>query len=200
MSCGFIDIGSSADCDNLPVGGTRARLILFNYDDVSSFTETDGIVTSITLYVGRLGYEFLGFRDDVGKSEEVVKPEIGMPMFKHLIGFTIYEDEQAQKNNIEQLSRGRFIAIVENKGQDAQSFEIVGKNVGLEIVPGSIRNAHENGGFFVLSLATPEEDGEYETKLPQTFGTDYEETLEIIIGLITPGDGVFDETFDETYE
>lgn len=186
MSCGTITIGSEADCDNIPNAGTRARLVAFNYDEVEEYTEDeDGVITAIKLKEGTTGYSFTGFRNDVKKSEEVVKPDVGIPKFKHNVGWVIYERTQAQKNNVEALSRGRFVAIVENKGKDNDAFEIVGKGVGVEIVAGPIRNAHENGGFFVLSLATPDDLGELENKLPQSlFTTDYATTLAYVDSLL----------------
>jgi hypothetical protein len=192
MSCGTITRGSSADCDSLPPGGTNARLILFNFDDIEGFDEdSDNNITDITLKQGATGYEFLGFRNDVKKSEEVVKPEVGIPKFKHNVGFVVYENTQVQKNNVENIARGRFVAIVENKGKDNNAFEVVGKGVGLEIVAGPIRNAHENGGFFVISLSTPDDQGELEPQLPQTLkasgstsGTQYQANLALIDSLL----------------
>ncbi len=173
MACGSIDRGSQADCDNIPEGGTRARLLLANYDDVEGYTEdADGNITDIDLAVDATLFEFLGFRNDVKKSEEVIKPDVGIPKFKHNVGFVVYENTQLQKNNVENLARGRFVAIVENKGKDANVFEVVGKGVGVEIVAGPIRNAHENGGFFVISLSTPDDQGELESRLPQTLLVD----------------------------
>lgn len=192
MDCGDITRGSSADCNNLPPGGTNARLILFNYDEIVDFDEDEnGVITAINLETSpqAYGYEFIGFRNDMKKSEEVIKPEIGIPKFKHNTGFVVYENTQIQKNNVEKIARGRFVAVIENKGKSDYSYEVVGKGVGLEIVAGPIRNAHENGGFFVIALSTPDDQGELEPKLPQTLQveasgvsiyestTDYLETL-----------------------
>lgn len=190
MACGSITRGSQADCDNIPEGGTRARLLVANYDDILTWTEdADGNITDFTLAPGAFLYEFLGFRNDVKKSEEVIKPDVGIPKFKHNIGWVIYERTQLQKNNVENIARGRFIAFAENKGKDADVIEVVGKGVGLEIVAGPIRNAHENGGFFVLSLSTPDDQGELENRLPQTLqiagsGTIYENNLAFLDGLL----------------
>jgi hypothetical protein len=189
MACGQIDRGSAVDiCDDIAPGGTRARVVLFNIDEIESFTEdADGNVTAITLVDDATGYEFTGFRNDAKKSEEVIKPEIGLPKFKHNAGFVIYENTQLQKNNIEQLVRGRFVALIENKGKTVDSIEVVGKEVGLEIVAGPIRNAHENGGFFVIALSTPDDQGELEGKLPQTLlaaGNSYATNLTYIAGLL----------------
>jgi hypothetical protein len=190
MACGTIDRGSQADCDNIPDGGTRARLLVANYDDVVGYTEdADGNITDIELAVGAFLYEFLGFRNDVKKSEEVIKPDVGIPKFKHNIGFVVYENTQVQKNNVENIARGRFVAVAENKGKDANVFEVVGKGVGVEIVAGPIRNAHENGGFFVISLSTPDDQGELESRLPQTLlvagsGDAYQSNLAFLESLL----------------
>jgi len=77
--------------------------------------------------------------------------------------------------------------VVENKGKSADSIEVIGKEVGLEIVAGVIRNAHENGGFFVISLSTPDDQGELEGKLPQTLlvaGESYADNLTYLEGLL----------------
>lgn len=189
MACGTITMGSEVDvCDDIAPGGTRPRMLLINHDEVQSMTEdADGNITAITLIPGAFIYPFTGFRNDVKKSEEVIKPEIGLPKFKHNAGFVIYENTQLQKNNIENIVRGRFVAIVENKGKTVDSIEVVGKEVGVEIVAGPIRNAHENGGFFVVSLSTPDDQGELEGKLPQTLkvaGNTYAANIAYLDGLL----------------
>lgn len=200
MSCGRITFGSSADCNDLPEGGTRARLILMNYADVESIEEDDnGIITAINLVVGTQAYEFLGFRADVKKDDGVIKTK-RKNRFSHSIGFVIYEDDQLQKNNIKELAKGRFIAIAENNGKDENSIEVVGRNVGLRSAPGVVRDAHENGGMFLLTLRTPNNGHEFEKKLPQTLGYSYGEALVIIDGLLNPVDdwilrtGFWDDT------
>lgn len=165
-------MGSSLNCDEIPAGGTRPRVGVLNYDDVSSVTaNADGRITSITLVPGAQGYVFTGFRSDVQKSEEVANPGIGLNQFRHLVRWVIYERTQEQKNNIERLAKGRFIVVAENRGKDDDAVEVYGIGVGVEIVAGPIRNAFENAGVFVLPFATPE--GEFEPKLPQSLGTDY---------------------------
>jgi len=190
MACGSITRGSVIEeCADIPPGGTRARLLLANLDEVESYTEdVNGQITAITMIDDATFYEFTGFRNDVKKSEEVIKPEIGIPKFKHNVGWVIYENTQIQKNNIENIVRGRFVAVVENKGKDENSFEVVGKDVGLEIVAGPIRNAHENGGFFVIALSTPDDQGELEGELPKTLiVTDYAATLAYLETLLPVG-------------
>jgi hypothetical protein len=62
---------------------------------------------------------------------------------------------------------------------------VMGKGVGLEIVAGPIRNAYENGGFFVINLATADDQNVLESKLPQTLlATNYAGTLALIESLL----------------
>ena len=187
MGCGNITSGSTPDCDNLPSGGTRARLVLVNYDDLledpSAFAENGTFkITDVNLKPGRSGYTFTGFRNDMKKTTEVINPGIGLNQFKHTCGWVIYERTQVQKNNIEKICRGKFVAFAENKGRDDDALECLGKDVGLEIVVGPIRNAHENGGFFMINMATAE--GEFESKLPQTVGTSYDNGQDILDNII----------------
>jgi len=190
MGCGNITRGSSADCESLPIGGTRARLILINSDDIAT---TNGIeengdskITDINLLTGRSGYEFVGFRNDMKNIDEVASPEIGLNQFIHQTSWVIYERTQAQKNNIEKLARGRFYAIVELKGGastgDPDAVIFLGRSVGLEILPGVIRDAYASAGLFTITLKTPE--GEFEGKLPQTVGTSYSNAQTIIDNVV----------------
>lgn len=182
MSCGKMVRGSSPDCDNIPRGGTQPEIIGFNHEEISAVAyDSDGRVLSITLVGGAVGYRFKGFRNDIKKSDEVINPGVGLNQFKHNAGLVIYERTQEDKNNIERLCKGRSVWITESRGRDDDAIEVHGLDVGMEIVPGSIRNLHENGGFFILSFATPE--GEYESKLPRSLGEDYADAQTIIDAL-----------------
>lgn len=188
MSCGRINTGSEPDCNEIPDAGTRARLVLMNYMDVERvITSDDGVVISIEMKDGKQGYEFLGFRNDVKKSDDVVKGKL-KSNFRHNLSFVIYERDQIQKNNIKRITRGRFMAIIENKGKQADSIELLGKNVGLQIIGGLIRDAYSNGGMFVIELSTPQNNAEFEKKLPQTVGTSYENGLAIIESVLAGSD------------
>ena len=204
MSCGTITRGSVIDdCEDLGPAGTRDRLILINYDDVDQiYTSDEGRIISIELVPGTVGYVFDGFRNDVKKSEEVIKREKSKSRFTHGVGFVIYDVTQVQKNNIRRLARGRVVAITEILGKDDDSIEVVGKECGMQIVDGQIRNAHEASGAFVINLRTPDNGVEFERKLPQSLGVDYDDALSIIDDLIeiSPDEeGVFDLSFDQTF-
>lgn len=195
MSCGTITRGSTIEeCSDIPEGGTRARLILINFDHVTRIrTNSEGKIVSIGMQSATFGYEFTGFRNDIKKTDEVIKKETSKSRFSHSVGFVVYETIQIQKTNLKNLARGRFIAIVENRGKDADSIELLGKECGLQIVDGQIRSAHEFGGAFVLNLATPDNGIEFEKKLPQTLGTSYNDGLSIIEDVLG---SVLSEGFD----
>lgn len=180
MSCYLLERGAGVDCDDLPIGGTEARIILINYDDVNYIRTLNGRITEIALNPGKVGYEFFGFRQDVRKGEDVVETNL-KNRFRHLAEFVIYDITQIQKNNIRKLAKGRFMAIVENRGKDEDSFELLGRECGLKLTSGMLR---ENGNEFKISLSTPDNGVEYERKLPQSFEGTYTEISDYIDTLL----------------
>lgn len=181
MSCGTIGTGSRPDCDNPLKSGTQPRLFLMNFDDLLTTTAgtTPNLLTALTFATNTVSYLFEGYKQDVKPTQEVINPGNGQNQFKHNLNFLIYEITQVQKNNIQRLAKGNVIAIVENKGKNADSFEVYGLNSGLEIVPGVVRDPLANGGGYIISLATAE--GEFEPLLPQTlFTTDYATTKALV--------------------
>jgi len=200
MSCTHISRGSTVeDCD-LPQEGTRARLILINFDDVYKiYTNDDGKIIDVQLFPSAVGYEFTGFRNDMRKSEESLKTTGNKKRFVHRCGFIIYEVDQLQKLNIKDIAKGRFIAIVEGKGEDDDSIELLGKDCGLQIDAGQIRSAHDTSGVFTINLSTPDNGVEFERKLPQTLGADYGNGTDILDGILIPSDVLgLDYTLDFT--
>lgn len=182
MSCGTITIGSSPSCTDPLKSGTEPRLYLFNYQDVVTVTEstsTPNLLTAFTLASNTVAHVFEGYKQDVKPTQEVIAPSNGANQFKHSLGFVVYEITQLQKNNLQRLAKGRFIAVVENKGKESEAFEVYGLGSGLEIVPGVARDSYANGGGYIIQLATPE--NEFEPMLPQTiFATDYATTKALL--------------------
>ena len=205
MSCGTITRGSIATCDTAP-GGMRARVILINFSDILKiYSNDDGKIVDIVLKSEIAGgipldfeldapfssevissstaYEFLGFRNDVKKSEEVEKTSQHKKRFRHNLSFVVYEVDQVQKNNLKRLAKGRVLAIAETLGETEDSIEVLGRDCGLQIVAGQIRSAGENN-VFIINLSTPDNGREYERKLPQTLGISYENGQDIIDDLV----------------
>lgn len=186
MACGEISLGSVVDCTALPAGGTRARAIVFNYDDIESYTESNGVITDINLKAGKFGYEFTGLGNSFKKAENFNRSaSTGLGSYKHSCSIIIYERTQEQKDNVASMGNGRFVVAMFNRGTDADAIELLGKDVGVEMQPGTIRDAYANDGFFVLSFATPEGEIENESNPAQTiFDTSYANTVSILEALL----------------
>jgi len=187
--CGLITAGVAYDCANPQQGGVNAKLRLANYDDISAYTisgTVDNQITGITLKTGKQFFVFEGFRNSLTPSYAAVAPDTGQTLYTHQANFFIFDNQQVTKNEIQKLALGRFVAIIENNGKDANSFEVLGRGNGLELVAGDLKNANENNGAYNIILATL--DGEFETKLPQTFydETSYASTLAIVEGYEVP--------------
>jgi hypothetical protein len=182
MGCGTITRGAGSDCDNPLKSGTRPRIFIANFDDVLSTTPsatTPNLITAITFATGTTSFLFEGFKQDIKPTQEFIAPSNGLNQHKHGVGFIVYEISQLQKNNLQRMNKGRFVAIVENNGKNENSFEVYGLGSGLEIVPGLTRDTYANGGGYIIALATPET--EFEPLLPQTiFSTDYATTLALV--------------------
>lgn len=184
--CGSITEGSSADCENLPAGGTRARAIVFNYDEVDSITkDVNGVITAIDLVDGAFGYEFTGLGNSFQKSEDFARSATtGIGRYKHKNSIIIYKRTQAVKEQVKKFGNGRFIVALFNRGEDADAIELAGEDVGVELVAGEIRNSYANESFFVLSFATPEGEVENESAPMRTVGTSYDDGLAMLEALL----------------
>jgi hypothetical protein len=184
--CDQITLGALYDCQNPLQGGAKAKLVLINLDDFGSVTvNANDIITNFTLLTNRAGYLFEGFKNSLVKSEEMVNPDSKQSVFRHKIDFTVFDISQVQKNNLQRMALGRFIAITENTQKGANTFEVYGLNSGLVMAPGVLRASNANNGAFKITLQSAE--GEEEVKLPQTlFSTDYTTTLNLVTGLTFP--------------
>ncbi len=183
MGCDQISIGAGYDCQTPLQGGAKAKLILLNLDDLGTVTASGtDIITGFTLLSNKAAYLFEGYRNSLVKSEELVIPDSSQALFRHKLEFAIFDISQAQKNNIQRMALGRFIAICENTQKGANSFEVFGLNSGLTLAPGVLRASNANNGAFKLTLQSAE--GEEEVKLPQTiFITDYTTSAALVTGL-----------------
>lgn len=184
MSCGAITLGSSVPCDEILLGGTRDVITVINYDDIdwNALVKSSGRITTLNLLAGKAAFQFTGAPNHVKKSVEIIEVEGGYKQFKHNAGWTIYEREQAQKINMENLARGSFVLIVQNKGSDDDAIEVLGIDVGLEANAGVIQDAFANGGNYVFTFSTRAD--EFERNLPASLGANYAGGLAIIEGLV----------------
>lgn len=192
MGCGSLLISSQPDCANPFQGGVGndSRLILFDRADISAMTVTSlDIITAITLVSGGSGWAYSGFKQSLKPNYKRVQAPSGQSMYNHGGEYFVFDYSQTMKNNLQRKANGRYVGIFENAKQDVNTYEVMGINVGLELLEME-RAPQENGGAFRVKLQTP--DGEFEGKLPQTFlSTDYAGSLAalnllIFLPTITP--------------
>ena len=125
-----IDLGFDPGTTERPVGGTRKRIIAWDFEDMD-FSSGDPFtydgnekITAVTLKAGKVALELTGFRTDVKKNDEVISLGLGPNQFKHMASFVICDRTQEQKNSIEKYARAKVVIAAENV--QTASFEIEG--------------------------------------------------------------------------
>lgn len=169
MAAGDLISGFTIDPTNVIQGGVGvdSRLVLILRADITAYTRSGlDLLTAITLAANKTARAFEGIRQSLKPKFERMAAESGQSVFKHEIEFVYFSYAQADKNNQARISQGRYVAIVENSKQDANTLEVYGLDVGLECVEMSRAN-QELGGGVKIKLNSPEK--EYEAKPPATW-------------------------------
>lgn len=188
--CAKISSGIALDCDNPSVAGVRDRLILFNFDDRGSITKDAANpleVTELSLTSPALAYEFEGQNNSVEPNYSYVRPGF-QGGFTHQVVFRVFEGSPTIKNILQDLTRGRVVAILINNDE---YIEIYGYDTGLIIPDGGLvrtLNDAESAGGFTITLQNNELTPE--KFMPLTYvGTsspyDFSTALADIDGLLT---------------
>lgn len=193
MSCGRISDDILNDCALPIVGGTKARLILINAEDLNEASYTydmtnEEIIKTITMSSSPAvrAYEFEGIKNSNEASISLV-PTPYSAYVNHQILFRIFKNVPEAKSQINQMIKGRFIAIVENNytGVDGNgSFELYGKIQGLEISELTRSSADsDTQGAYVITLSSPAD--QKEPSLPASiFDTSYAVTKAMVDSLL----------------
>lgn len=165
--------------------GEDSMLLLIQRKDISAIdlsALTEDIIESITLLASKSGYIFQGYRQSLKPKYRAVRGPAGNTMYIHELDYFVFSYSQATKNNLTRKGHGRYVAIYVNSKQDENAFEVMGSDVGVELLELE-RAPGENGGSIRIKLTTPE--AEPEAKMPKTFydGTSYATTLALVLGL-----------------
>lgn len=142
-------------------------MVLISKTDLASYT-LNGIdqISALTLAANKSGFSFDGIRQSLKPKFERKASAAGQSVFMHRIEFSYFAYDQIAKNNVSRMSQGRYIAIIENAKQDANTIEVLGIDVGIEVTEMTRAN-QENGGAIKIVMTSPEE--EFEAKPPRTF-------------------------------
>ena len=186
--CGEITAGFTPDCDNPIIAGATDRLILFNFDDIDTFTfgARPGVISGITLKSGKSGYAWVGQNRSVEPRVALVRGRYSN-QFDHESTFKVFGNSPEVKEQLNKMVNGRYLAIVENnfKGNMGDAaFELQGIRGGVEVaeLERITADADTEGAYNVIMRSS--EFGR-EAKLPKTiWDTDYNTTKALIEALI----------------
>jgi hypothetical protein len=192
-ACSGLDMGGDYDCAQPIVAGVNQRLVLIDKDvyDRATIAESSGLITSIVLTeVGDSGFAFQGIRKSLNPSSEFVPSTVSQG-FSHQCDFLIFDISSAQKQNIQKMAGGKFVAIVQNTntaGNGDSVFEVFGNGIGMEVQAGSMRinGDLETNGAYTISLKTSADFGQEPTLPPSYQVTDFAGTIAQIETILTP--------------
>jgi len=157
--CSEINASVLFDCDNPMVAGAGDNLYLINKADWDDAVITpDGsnpqLITGIVLPSGKTSYKFEGKNYSVEPTQKLVKQKYA-EVYDHEVSFKVFVTDAATKLQLEKMSSGSVVAIVENihRGADGSSaFEIYGMAAGLEVqeLERVLADADTQGAFSLI--------------------------------------------------
>ena len=190
MGCNtLITGGFLVNCNNLPVAGIDANIVLINYDDINRATTTfnatnELLIENFALKTGKTGYLLEGVKQSNGKNYSLVLGENLPNRFKHGISGKILNPSAANKAQFQKIANGKFVAVIKQnwKGVDNKyAFEILVFEIGLELVEAT-NNSTEDSNTIVFSLTNV--DGYEEAKMPfNLLKTDFNTTNTLFTNL-----------------
>lgn len=151
----------SYDCDSSQVGYESALLI--NKEDILSYTTapTDGRIDQITLKGGASAYKLDAIKRTLVMSEALKINEGAPNAFTHTANIVCTNQQSATmlKNLINPAANGSFVILTKNIKMmglaDKSRPRVYGLYYGLS-ASAIDRNSHDNGGWYTLTLATPD--------------------------------------------
>lgn len=168
--CGAISADILLDCNNKPIGGVDPTIYAIPIADWNASTVTYDstnplIVTAITPKTGKKFFKFQVFKRGHKPKFETVDGEFGVA-YKHSIATNIPVYTDDVKAQIQGLTEGYSVFIVENVQKSGVAFEIYGANGGLRM-PDLTRDLAANEGVITGTFTNDEDMNE--PKPPLTF-------------------------------
>lgn len=184
-NCAGISINADYDCVNPPIAGVEERLTLMNFKDIASFAvqgANPSIIEGFTLKSGKQAFSFQGVRNSLVPEQHYAPGRFSPSSYEHLVNFLVWDDAQAQKDNLEAMAVEKQVAIIQNANQ---TFEVYGIRNGLEVTTNDrLPGDQDTGGGYQIVLKTSENEAK-EPKLPRTFfKTDFAATLALVDDLL----------------
>lgn len=148
-----------ANCSNPIFAGLEPLGYIMNRADIDSFTEADGVVSTITLKTGKKAYHIqqMGSQPFNGTNTEMQSGDF-MNTFNKVASFIILDNgSKVSTDIIDPMSNGEFVIVLENKYKNAtgEAFEVVGLDRGARATA-ITRNMYENNAGWQCELTESE--------------------------------------------
>ncbi len=172
-----------ADCTTASRSGFEEVAYIGNRKDISTFVETNGVITDLTMKASTYLYKYKGTSKNMNAGHDGSMDDIVGNVFSHYLQIHNFELGADSIKNIDNLQD--VFVIVERKQKNASNdgvFLIYGFDVGL-YKTSDTRRENENHGARVIELQT--RDGEYESKSSDVLNkTDYAATVSLLESLL----------------
>ena len=184
-NCDGISLNADYSCDSPPIAGVEERLVLMNFKDIASFavqSANPSIIEGFTLKSGTQAFSFQGVRNSLVPEQHYAPGRFSPSSYEHMLNFLVWDDTQAQKDNLEAMAIEKQVAIIQNANK---TFEVYGIRNGLEVTTNDrLPGDQDTGGGYQIVLKTSENEAK-EPKLPRTFFlTDFATTLDLVDDLL----------------
>jgi hypothetical protein len=113
MACVSFSGGIANDCANNMGGVTK--LYLTDFDNITSYTETGGTVSAVSMTASTTFYEFEFNRNSATFTEDLVKSvEAGSALFEQTVSVTIPRRDVAKRNILALLTQRDLAVIIKD--------------------------------------------------------------------------------------
>ena len=186
------------DCAVNPLRGIENRVLLINFKDIDrrrTYINSDKtVIERLFLLYKKRGYLFEGKRGNFTGNQKYSNG------YLHEVQIRIYNVNRENLKRIQEVTRGRFVAIIETKNNTEdyrEAFEVLGFDSGMRLT--SMQRDYKESSV-KLTFGTGEVKEIY--PLYKWLEGDYHVTKQRFEKRLTEGElfKIFDETFDETFE
>lgn len=171
-------------CDKVEASGSGTKVYLINLEDISEYTEADGVVSGITLKSGTTGCLFTSAsKSTEGTSSLNAGTYISTHTHQALLRLFVRSKEA--KAFLDSLANSRVVAIIENQTwgfDDETKYEIYGLNSGLKASAIDYSTTVTDGVVASATLAS--DDTSKEATLPKTFYVTSKEATETALAAL----------------
>jgi hypothetical protein len=175
----------TSTCQTAGVAGIEEKGWLINRTEIASLTQTDNVISDITMLQGKQSYTCTVTRKSLNGMHEL-KKEDGYPdRYLHKMSVKIFENDAASQLNADNMKD--LVLIVERKQKTADGdgiFIAYGVETGM-YKDSDTTSLIENNGARLIELGTDAASGEKFSSYI-VYDTDYATTKAMIVATETP--------------